>query len=209
MTIKVVNFEILSRHYKNYQDGITKISDTKKEFIERLDPFKKEMETIINKANNGEKLTEEQEKKFQEFQNQAVEIDEDFKFTMRKMNDELSKAIYSDLSNFINEWTKLNNEVDLVIGSTEVVFLKEEHDVTEQVLEIIKEIVGEDIAVITQGEIIANSLSDYLDRHASLAAMCSQNGETYYFTTETSHDFDKKASAFLHRPIQSKHVVIR
>lgn len=77
------------------------------------------------------------------------------------------------------------------------------------VAEIIKEIVGEDIAVITQGEIIANSLSDYLDRHASLAAMCSQNGETYYFTTETSHDFDKKAAAFLHRPIHSKHVVIR
>jgi len=139
MTIKVVNFEILSRHYKNYQDGITKISDTKKEFIERLDPFKKEMEIIINKANNGEKLTPEQEAKFQDFQNQAVEIDEDFKFTMRKMNDELSKAIYADLSNFINEWTKLNTEVDLVIGSTEVVFLKEEHDVTEQVLEIIKQ----------------------------------------------------------------------
>ena len=134
MTIKVVNFEILSRHYKNYQDGITKISDTKKEFIERLDPFKKEMEIIINKANNGEKLTPEQEAKFQDFQNQAVEIDEDFKFTMRKINDELSKAIYTDLSNFINEWTKLNTEVDLVIGSTEVVFLKEEHDVTEQVL---------------------------------------------------------------------------
>lgn len=139
MTIKVVNFEILSRHYKNYQDGITKISDTKKEFIERLDPFKKEMELIITKANNGEKLSEEQEAKFQEFQNKAVEIDEDFKFTMRKMNDELSKAIYSDLSSFINEWTTLNTEVDLVIGSTEVVFLKEEHDVTEQVLEIIKE----------------------------------------------------------------------
>ena len=79
MTIKVVNFEILSRHYKNYQDGITKISDTKKEFIERLDPFKKEMELIITKANNGEKLTEEQEAKFQDFQNKAVEIDEDFK----------------------------------------------------------------------------------------------------------------------------------
>lgn len=139
MNIKVVNFEILSRHYKNYQDGITKISDTKKEFIERLDPFKKEMELIITKANNGEKLTPAQEEKFQDFQNQAVEIDEDFKFTMRKMNDELSKAIYTDLSSFINEWTTLNTEVDLVIGSTEVVFLKEEHDVTEQVLEIIKQ----------------------------------------------------------------------
>lgn len=57
---------------------------------------------------------------------------------MRKMNDELSKEIYGDLSKFINEWT-LNTEVDLVISSTEVVFLKEEHDVTEQVLEVIKQ----------------------------------------------------------------------
>jgi glutamate racemase len=77
------------------------------------------------------------------------------------------------------------------------------------VAEIVKNIVGEDIQVITQGEIIANSLVDYLHRHKELATMCSKNGETRYFTSETCVDFDKKASAFLHKPIQSQHVVIR
>ena len=78
MTIKVVNFETLSRHYKNYQDGITKITDVKKSFIEKLDPFKSQMEKIISKTNSGEELSKEEETKFQELQNFAVEIDEEF-----------------------------------------------------------------------------------------------------------------------------------
>ena len=76
------------------------------------------------------------------------------------------------------------------------------------VAEIIKEIVGDDIQVITQGEIIANSLVEYLERHKTLASLCTKNGETAYFTTETALDFDKKASAFLNKTIQSTHVVI-
>ncbi len=76
------------------------------------------------------------------------------------------------------------------------------------VAEIVQDIVGDDIHVVTQGEIIANSLLDYLDRHLTINDMCSKNGETTYFTTETSSDFDKKASAFLQKEIQSQHVVI-
>jgi len=76
------------------------------------------------------------------------------------------------------------------------------------VADIVREIVGKDVQVITQGEIIANSLETYLKRHPELAAMCSKNGQTSYFTTETAIDFDKKASAFLGQPIQSTHAVI-
>ena len=76
------------------------------------------------------------------------------------------------------------------------------------VAEIVKEIVGEDIQVITQGDIIANSLVDYLNRHEELAAMCTKNGKTSYLTTETALDFDKKASAFLNKDVKSKHIVI-
>ena len=76
------------------------------------------------------------------------------------------------------------------------------------VAEIVKEIVGEDIQVITQGEIVATSLVDYLDRHKTLASMCTKNGETRYFTTETASDFDKKASSFLQKEIKSTHVTI-
>lgn len=138
MIIKVVNFETLSRHYKNYQDGITKITDVKKDFIAKLEPFKKELESIINRSQGGEQLDDATQARFNELQEYAMSVDEDFKSTMRKMNDELSKKIYSELEVFIKEWAD-KHEVDIVIGSTEVVFLIERHDVTNQVLEIIKE----------------------------------------------------------------------
>ena len=138
MIIKVCCFETLSKHYKHYQDGISKINDVKKDFIERLDPFKRQMEDLITKANSGVEMTKEQEAKFQELQNKAVEIDEEYKFTMRKMNDELSKAIYSELSQFISDWSD-KNDIDMVIGSQEVVTLKPEHDVTSDIIEIVKQ----------------------------------------------------------------------
>lgn len=138
MIIKVVNFETLSRHYKNYQDGISNITDVKKDFIAKLEPFKKELESIINRSQGGEQLDDATQARFNELQEYAMGVDEEFKATMRKMNDELSKKIYSELEVFIKEWAD-KHEVDIVIGSTEVVFLIERHDVTEQVLEIIRE----------------------------------------------------------------------
>jgi Skp family chaperone for outer membrane proteins len=138
MIIKVVNFETLSRHYKNYQDGISNITDVKKDFIAKLEPFKKELESIINRSQGGEQLDDATQARFNELQEYAMGVDEEFKATMRKMNDELSKTIYTELAQFIEEWSE-KNEADMVIGSTEVVFLKDEHDVTEQVLEIIRE----------------------------------------------------------------------
>lgn len=138
MIIKVVNFETLSKNYVPYQDGITKITDVKKDFIAKLEPFKKELESIINRSQGGEKLDDVTQTRFNELQEYAMSVDEEFKSTMRKMNDELSKTIYGELSDFISEWSS-KNDVDMVIGSTEVVFLKDEHDVTEQILEIIRE----------------------------------------------------------------------
>ena len=138
MNIKVVNFEYLSKNYQPYQQGVTEISDVKKSFVEKLDPFKQEMEKIIKQANSGEKLEPETEAKFAELQEQAVNIDEEFKLTMRKMNDELSKKIYSELAEIISEWSS-SKDIDLVIGSTEVVFMKPENDITEDIQAVIRE----------------------------------------------------------------------
>ena len=115
MNIKVVDFEILSKHYVKYQEGITEIENVKKEFVKRLDPFKDEMQALI-KGNPSQ--TEEEQKvsgeRFQELQEMAMGIDEEFKYKMRQMNDELSKGIYTDLENIISEWGT-ENEVDMVI----------------------------------------------------------------------------------------------
>jgi glutamate racemase len=73
---------------------------------------------------------------------------------------------------------------------------------------IVREIVGEGVKVITQGEIVADSLKVYLDRHSSMNQRCSKNGTITYLTTETAEDFDKRASTFLKEPIRSNHVII-
>lgn len=77
------------------------------------------------------------------------------------------------------------------------------------VASIVKDSVPEHVKVVTQGEIVANSLREYLERHPEMAASCSQNGTVTYLTTETAADFDKKASAFVGEEIHSTHVVLK
>jgi glutamate racemase len=76
------------------------------------------------------------------------------------------------------------------------------------VASIVKESVPAHVKVVTQGEIVANSLKVYLEKHKALEAKCSKNGMVHYLTTETSTDFDKKASAFVGEEIHSTHVVL-
>ena len=76
------------------------------------------------------------------------------------------------------------------------------------VASIVRDIVGSGVKVLTQGEIVADSLKAYLDRHLSMDNRCSKHGTISYLTTETAEDFDKRASKFLKEPIRSKHVVL-
>lgn len=76
------------------------------------------------------------------------------------------------------------------------------------VAEIVRESVPEHVKVVTQGEIVAKSLKNYLENHTELANKCTKNGIVHYLTTETASDFDKKASAFVGEEIYSTHVVL-
>lgn len=64
------------------------------------------------------------------------------------------------------------------------------------------------IKIISQGDIIASSLKDYLFRHPEMDARCSKNGTREYFTTESAEHFNKQASVFSGEHILSKHLVL-
>jgi glutamate racemase len=66
--------------------------------------------------------------------------------------------------------------------------------------------VPSEIKVISQGEIIAASLKDYLFRHPEMEIRCSKNGHRYYYTTESAGHFDKQASIFSGEEIKSMHI---
>jgi glutamate racemase len=62
--------------------------------------------------------------------------------------------------------------------------------------------------IISQGEIVANSLADYLRRHPEIDERCSKNGRHGFFTTDSTEDFDQHASIFYGKPLQSRHLAL-
>jgi glutamate racemase len=70
----------------------------------------------------------------------------------------------------------------------------------------IREYSPADMKILSQGEIVAESLENYLVRHPDMAEKCSKGGETDFYTTDSTEDFDNHASIFFGEPVHSKHV---
>ena len=64
------------------------------------------------------------------------------------------------------------------------------------------------IHLLSQGEIVANSLVDYLKRHPEIENRCSKEGVVQFYTTDSTEDFDAHAATFFGKPIQSEHVSV-
>lgn len=62
------------------------------------------------------------------------------------------------------------------------------------------------VTLVSQGEIVADSLDDYLQRHTDIESRCSKSGRCMFFTTDSTEDFDNHASIFFGQPVQSKHL---
>lgn len=142
MEIRVVDFDALTKNYTKYQERILELARTRDSFIDKINPVKEEMESIISAANSGlildRKTQEEKNKRFSELQETAMSIDNDYKVTMKNEQDKINKSTYDELAGIINEWTEGKN-VDMVIGKMEVVFCKESAEITNEILELLKE----------------------------------------------------------------------
>lgn len=62
------------------------------------------------------------------------------------------------------------------------------------------------INVVSQGDIVAQSLKDYLLRHTDLEARLSKQGKCSFFTTESEEKFRRCASVFLKEDVTVKHI---
>lgn len=70
----------------------------------------------------------------------------------------------------------------------------------------IEEHVPVGVKILSQGEMVAHSLVDYLNRHPEIETLCSKNGERHFCTTDSVQDFDYQATFFYGVPVQSKHI---
>ena len=70
----------------------------------------------------------------------------------------------------------------------------------------IREFTPADIKILSQGQIVATSLGDYLQRHPEIEKKLSLGGTHHFYTTDSTEDFDKHAANFYGAEIRSVHV---
>jgi glutamate racemase len=92
---------------------------------------------------------------------------------------------------------KMDDQIDTVLlGCTHYPIVKA----------YLEEISGKEIQIIAQGEIVAEKLEDYLDRHPEIEQECTKAGNVHFLTSENSLVFDQKASVFFGSSIKSEHL---
>ncbi len=86
-------------------------------------------------------------------------------------------------------------EIDtIILGCTHYPILKTK----------INQYVPSGIRILGQGDIVAESLEDYLKRHPEMERMCTKDGTVEFLTTENPAVFDHLASMFLGHPVSSE-----
>ena len=70
----------------------------------------------------------------------------------------------------------------------------------------IKTFLPKRITVVSQGDIVARSLADYLTRHPEMEVKCTKNSSCSYYSTESVEKFTSSASIFLNEKIEAKHI---
>ncbi|NQU54703.1 MAG: glutamate racemase [Bacteroidetes bacterium] len=98
--------------------------------------------------------------------------------------------------NIQNILRKNKNLDTLVLGCTHYPLLNK----------IIQKYVPKEITILEQGQIVAEKLVDYLDRHSEIKEKLTKSGIINFLTTESADTFDEKASLFLGRKVKAKKI---
>lgn len=71
---------------------------------------------------------------------------------------------------------------------------------------LVRRFLPDHIRLLSQGELVADSLADYLLRHPEIEKLCTKGSNTRFFTTDNAADFEEKAEVFYGKPIKAQEV---
>ncbi len=64
----------------------------------------------------------------------------------------------------------------------------------------------DNVNIIPQGKLVADSLADYLQRHPEMERKCSKGGSLQFLTTESTSKFNQLAELFIGRPVKAERI---
>jgi glutamate racemase len=103
--------------------------------------------------------------------------------------------VKKEVENLLNQNDKMDT---ILLGCTHYPLL----------LPLIRKFVPDPINILSQGNIVAHSLKDYLSRHPEINELITTQGTVEFFTTDNTEMFNQKATIFYDSPVESKFVVI-
>jgi Skp family chaperone for outer membrane proteins len=141
MTTYVLDFEEVLRNFQPYHESLKLIQKEKKEFSELIEGIKKEMETISasNKSLILDDTTNQKNQlRFRELQNKAVQAESEFRTTIvDKQNEEVEKN-FAQIMDLVNDYAS-EKSLDLVVNKNQVVFVNPKFEITNEIIEIVKQ----------------------------------------------------------------------
>jgi len=73
---------------------------------------------------------------------------------------------------------------------------------------IIRKYTPDHIQILAQGELVAESLAEYLIRHPEVDEKCSKGGKLEFYTTDDAKDFSEKAYIFFGKHLNAKTIKV-
>lgn len=142
MKIYSVDFEMVIKNYKKYVEKMLELDQLKMAHYGEMESIKNEMEKIVSSAKSGliidENLQRQSANRFKELQSDAQQKDGMFREAMSEKQNDIMESSYEELSKIIEDYSK-ENMIDMVISKAQVIFLNSEYEITEKVIDILKE----------------------------------------------------------------------
>jgi glutamate racemase len=114
-------------------------------------------------------------------------------------NEHASEGAQYFIKKYYNELMAQNPSIDTIaLACTHYPLIKEQ----------LQAVCAPHIQLIAQGDIVANSLVNYLQRHPQMQAQCTIQGTRMFYTTDDVMSFNQHASLFYGSAIQSLHLAL-
>ena len=99
----------------------------------------------------------------------------------------------------LNHLMKQDDKIDtIILGCTHYPLL----------IKKIKQFLPQHITLLSQGEIVAKGLKNYLNRHPEIENNCSKGKNISFFTTDDPKNFDEHASIFFGSEVKSENIIL-
>ena len=140
MELRVIDFDILTRNFQPYVDGYKNIESEKRAMLDSIQPVRKEMESIMRSSASilDEVSQQKSAERFRTLQDSLMKSDNDFKYKLKGLQEDLNTSVFEQLSEIVSVWAK-ENSINLVMGKMEVIFNTDDIDATEDILSVVKE----------------------------------------------------------------------